>query len=108
MKKRTLVAPETEYEEMESVDATGGSDVVDMGPSEDMYAKVKLKIPIRINVNGVDLPPGENIVERHQVESIVEMIDKKRRADASVFTGNNYLVNRLADNTLVIKKVDKI
>lgn len=67
--------------------------------------KVKVQIPggVHLNINNVPYGPGVHFFEEHQIPSIVEMIDKKQRADLAVFVGKKYMVDRLqSDRSLVI------
>ncbi len=68
--------------------------------------KVKIELPAGcfININNVPYQPGVHTFEEHQVPSILEMIDKKLRADLSVSIGKKYMVDRLADRSLVVKE----
>lgn len=65
---------------------------------------VKVRIPVHLKIKGKMLNPGIHQVPRHQLPTIMEMIHRKRRADLSVFTGKNFLIERLMDRTLVIKE----
>jgi hypothetical protein len=75
---------------------------------EDMHRKVKVILPVQVKVNRIPYGPGPVVVPAHMVDTLVEMVDKKKRADISVFTGNNYLVHRMVDRSLVVTKVEKI
>lgn len=69
---------------------------------------VKVSIPVHLKINRVKYPPGTHTVPRHLVPVILEMVDRKKRADISMFTGKNFLIERLLDRTLVVKEVDDI
>lgn len=106
------VAPVTQSaEEIHTVDAgvqfKAASAVEDSG-GEDINRLVKVILPVRLQVNRKPYGPGPVIVPAHMVDTLVEMVDKKKRADISVFTGNNYLVTRMVDRSLVVSKVEKI
>ena len=94
----------------EVLSLSSSNDVIQEETTEqdDMYTMVQINLPVRLNIKETDYGPGIVKVPRHMAETMLEMADKKRRADASVFTGNNYLVSRLADRTLVVRSVDKI
>lgn len=78
------------------------------GDSEDIHRKVKIRLPIWLKINGVDYAPGVHTVEAHVVDTMMEMVDKKRRADLAMFTGKNILIERLLDNTLVQREVEQL
>jgi len=69
-----------------------------------MYDKVKIRVPISFKLKRKRYSPGVHEVERHMVPTILEIIDKKRKADISIFTGKNYLIERLLDRTLIVKE----
>lgn len=69
---------------------------------------VNIRVPVHLKIAGKKYPPGVHQVPRHQIATIVEMVDKKRRADLSMFTGKNFLIERLLDRTLVVTEVDEI
>ncbi len=98
------------HEAIQTVDA--GEQYRSVAPeveaSDDPNRLVKIILPVRLQINRQDYGPGPVIVPAHMVDSMVEMVDKKKRADLSVFTGNNYLVQRMVDRSLVVTKVEKI
>lgn len=75
---------------------------------ESLDDDVFIEIPVAIKLKRKELLPGRHKVKRHQVDTIREMVDKKVKADLSIFTGKSYLLDRLANNTLVVKEVDKL
>lgn len=75
------------------------------GPDE---AMVKIVLPVALKIAKKRFHKGEHIVPRHLAETMVEMVDKKMRADISIFTGNNFLVERLAGGNIAVKPVESI
>lgn len=70
------------------------------------FAKIlKVRIPFELKVGGKRYLPGVHTVNRGVAEVLIEMTDKKRRADMSVFVGKSHLVERLLDRTLVVTEV---
>lgn len=71
--------------------------------------KFKVRVPVNLAIGGVHYSAGSVYeVDRGTMEMITEMADRKRRADLSVFTGKNHLVQRLLDNTLKITEVETL
>lgn len=95
-------------EEIPTIDVSpkAAAEVEPIGDDPDH--KVKVILPVQIKINRIAYGPGPVIVPAHMVDTMVEMVDKKKRADLSVFTGNNYLVQRMVDRSLVVSKVEKI
>lgn len=75
---------------------------------EDPYGLVEIDLPVRIKIKRVEYNPGRHVVERHMIDTIREMVDKKMKADLAIFVGKNYLLQRLTNNALVVKEVDKL
>lgn len=75
---------------------------------DELHQLVKITIPVHLKIKKKVYAPGSHVVERHLADTMIEMVDKKKRADISVFTGNNYLVERLIDRTLVVSKVESL
>jgi hypothetical protein len=76
------------------------------GPMTDanMMEEVSIRIPITLKLKRKVYSPGVHKVPRHMVATILEIVDKKRKADLSIFTGKNYLIERLLDRTLIVKE----
>jgi len=72
------------------------------------HDKIQIRINIPMKVARKEYLPGVHIIERHQLPVFREIINKKMKADLSMFTGKNFLVERLFDKTLVIKETDKL
>lgn len=83
-------------------------EVVAKGLVESPDDLIKITIPVSVKIKRQMLRPGTHVVPRHQVDTIIEMVNKKQRADISIFTGNNYLVERMMDRTLVVSKVESL
>lgn len=97
------------HEEIQVIDAGAQYEqtpVVEV-PSE-QERMVKIILPVQLKINRVPYGPGPVVVPARMVDSIVEMVDKKKRADISIFTGSNFLVQRMMDRTLVVTKVEKL
>jgi hypothetical protein len=90
------------------IEAVGEPDVVRDGEDSVDRTKVRINIPVRLKIKNREMMPGSHIVERHQVASILEMVDKKRKADLSIFTGKNYLVEKLIDRSLRVTEVEQL
>ena len=74
-------------------------------PGEEL---VRIKIPVELKLKRKKYPPGIHTVPRHVADSMVEMVDKKRRADISIFVGKNVLLSRMMDRTLVQTQVEHL
>lgn len=99
------------HEEIQVIDAAAqyeAQPMVEDDGSEDPNRQVKIILPVQLKINRKPYGPGPVIVPAHMVDSIVEMVDKKKRADLSIFTGSNYLVQRMVDRSLVVTKVEKL
>lgn len=85
------------------------SNIVKAGKKDPLYDDVELHndSPYVFKIGRKEILPGKNIVKRHQVDSIREMMYRKRYADMRVAQGKNYLTEKLAGNVLVIKEVDR-
>lgn len=59
-----------------------------------------------VKING-KIYQGEVTVPKHIAQTIVPMIQAKRRSDLEIFTGKSRLVQKLADGTLVVKDQGK-
>jgi len=64
---------------------------------------VTLDVPVPVKINGVRYF-GRVKVSKAVAEVIAHMAFKKQKADLRVFTGKNFQVSRLLDNTLVVKE----
>lgn len=69
---------------------------------------VKVTIPVYLKIKKTTYQPGTHRVPKHLVPQILEMVHKKRAADLSMFTGKNYLIQRLLDRTLVVREVESL
>ena len=69
---------------------------------------VKIKIPVMLKIKRQIYNPGFHSVPMHMARTMSEMVDKKRRADISIFVGKNVLVERLMDRTLVQTEVENL
>lgn len=78
------------------------------GAGEKGEKMVAINIPVNLKIKGKRFAPGVHKVPAHQAATILEMVHRKRKADLSMFTGKNYLLERLLDRTLVIREVDSI
>jgi hypothetical protein len=94
-----IVDPGAEQKTVELADASMAKKDTD---------KVRINLPVTLKIKRKFYHPGQHIVERHQAQTMLEMVDKKRRADLSIFTGKNYLVERLLDRSLQITNVDEL
>ena len=74
----------------------------------DMFDDVQIEVDGYFKIGKTKLKPGKNIVKRHQLASIAEMVYRKRYSDARISQGKNYLVTKLAGGGLTIKEVDKL
>lgn len=66
-------------------------------------AEVTFDCPFPISVNGVRYE-GVVTVPKHMAESMIPMVQAKIKSDLAIFVGKKYLVQRLADNTLVVRE----
>ncbi len=110
-KKKTAAITHDPHEAIHTVDAGAQfapKTVAEDPGGEDPKRLVKIILPVQLKINRVSYGPGPCVVQAHMIDSMVEMVDKKKRADISVFTGNNFLVQRMIDRSLVVTKVDKI
>lgn len=82
--------------------------LVDAGKDESGEKLVKIKIPVQLKIKRKLYNPGVHVVPRHLADTMVEMVDKKRRADLSIFVGKNHLIERLLDRTLVVHEVEQL
>jgi hypothetical protein len=75
-----------------------------------MYDDVELlnDSPYTFKIGRKEILPGKNIIKRHQVDSVREMMFKKRYADLRVTQGKSYLTEKLAGNVLSVKEVEKL
>lgn len=73
-----------------------------------MYEKVRITIPVELKIKKRVFHAGTHIVERHQLETILEMVNKKQRANMEVFTGKNYLVEKMVSGALRVTQVDEL
>ena len=73
----------------------------------DMYDKVRIEIPCHIKISRRRLGPGVHEVERHQVDTIREMVDKKVKTDLAIFTGKSYLLKKL-HGVRIVKEVAEL
>lgn len=78
------------------------------GKSRDPNRLVKIRIPLHLKIKRKEYQPGEHVVPFHMVDTIIEMIHRKQKADLSIFVGKNYLVQKLLDRSLVVKEVDNL
>ena len=69
---------------------------------------VKIKIPVMLKIKRHTYNPGVHSVPMHMARTMSEMVDKKRRADISIFVGKNVLVERLMDRTLIQTEVENL
>ena len=65
--------------------------------------EVTFDCPFPIHVNGVRYE-GIVTVPKHMAESMIPMVQAKMKSDLAIFVGKKYLVQRLADNTLVVRE----
>lgn len=82
--------------------------IEEVGKGEGDERLVKIKIPVQLKIKRKLYPPGIHTVPRHLADTMVEMVDKKRRADLSIFVGKNHLIERLLDRTLVVHEVESL
>lgn len=87
------------------IEVNAPKDVEDVGLDTE---KVRVRIPVYLRINGKEFAPGTHIVERHQLETILEIVNKKQRADLAVFTGNNFLVEKIVGGALKITQVEEL
>lgn len=73
-----------------------------------MYDKVRITVPVEVKIGRKVLPVGTHVVERHQLETILEMVNKKQRANLAIFTGGNYLVEKMVDGALRVSQVEEL
>lgn len=107
MAKKKSVAAES-HEAIQTIDASPKQNAIVEPIGDDPDRLVKIILPVALQINSKTYGPGPEIVPSHMIDTLVEMVDKKKRADISVFTGNNYLVQRMIDRSLVVSKVEKI
>ena len=62
---------------------------------------VKLQLPVPIVINDKTYM-GQVSVDEDLARDLINIADRKRRADASVFTGKSYLVEKTLSNRLII------
>lgn len=115
MAKRQKVkeaAPVEEVQSVESEDQDVAPEVkAPQGKNKHGYDPdelVTIQIPVHIKIKRTMYEPGQHKVPRHILDTIREMVDKKTRSDLSIFTGKNFLINRLAGGTLTIQEVKKL
>lgn len=107
---------ESLIEEADGLSAEEAQEIVDAGVGfekpkaveEVDEDTVKVRIPVRIKIARQILEPGVHVVPKHQLASIREIVSKKLKTDLSIFTGKNYIIERLIDRTLVIKETSEI
>jgi hypothetical protein len=64
---------------------------------------VKIHLPVPCKINGIEYF-GTCTVPRKVADALIPMAQKKQKADMRVLVGKNFNVERLLDNTLVIKE----
>lgn len=105
MAKRKAVIKDIVAVEDVSVKAT----VKESAPAQDpMYDDIEVQVDGFYRIAGQDIKPGKNIIKRHQLDTLNELVYRKRYSDARVTQGKNYLTEKLAGNVLVIKEVDRL
>lgn len=102
---KKAAAPKKEAVE-QAIDMSAPAAPVIQGKDPD--ALVSINIPVRLKIKRKVYPPGQHKVPRHMIPTMMEMVDKKRRADLEMFTGKNYLVQRLVDRSLVVSEVENL
>ena len=90
------------------VDASAQYEEVKVEKPIDKNAMVRIKIPVRLKINRKIYRPGVHTVPYHMIDTMVEMVDKKRRADISIFTGKNKLVENIIGRGLVVTEVEDV
>lgn len=73
-----------------------------------MFDKIRVTIPVALSIAGTDYPAGSHIIERHQLDTILEMVNKKQRANLAIFTGGNYLVEKMVGGALKVTEVAEL
>ena len=97
-------------EEMDHViagDDTPKAEVTEAA-KDPMYDKIRVSIPVHLKIAGVAYPPGTHIIERHQLDTVLEMVKKKQRANLAIFTGNNFLVEKMVSGSLKVTQVEDL
>ena len=95
-----------EFEEMEAGVAfkpEPSMEVKESGKDRN-FDMVKISLPVTLKIKRKIYQPGTHVVPRHMAATMLEMVDRKRKADISMFTGKNYIVQRLLDRSLVIQE----
>lgn len=78
---------------------------VSKAASNDPNRMVRINVPVRVNINDKSYY-GVCEVPAHVAETILPMVSRKVKSDLRVFTGKNYLVQKLADNSLSVVEGD--
>lgn len=80
--------------------------VIEGSLSDDEKAMVSIAIPVTLKIKRKIYNPGTHEVPSHVAQTMLEMVDKKRKADISIFTGKNFVVERILDRSLVIRNIE--
>lgn len=107
-KKKLISKVVDEIEHIIAGEPEKAAEVVETAEKDPMYDKVRITIPVHLKIKRRVLNPGTHIVERHQVETILEMVHKKQKANLAIFTGNNYLVEKMVDGALKVTQVEEL
>jgi hypothetical protein len=102
-KEPQMIDPGAQYVESATQEVIATEEKIN--PGEEL---VRIKIPVELKLKRKKYPPGIHTVPRHVADSMVEMVDKKRRADISIFVGKNVLLSRMMDRTLVQTQVENL
>lgn len=109
--KKAAKTAKPHEEEIEHVDASTNEakiEVAEKAEHNPMYDKVRITIPVELKVAKKRYPPGTHIIERHQLDTFLEMVNKKQRANLAIFTGNNYLVEKMVSGALRVTQVENL
>lgn len=64
---------------------------------------ITLQVPVRCKING-QVYYGTVKVTEKVAQVLIPMVSRKQKSDLKVFTGKNFNVSRLVDNSLVVKE----
>ena len=76
--------------------------------SEENLQEVDISLPVRLKINRVTYNRGTHRVPRHVAQMMAQMADRKMRKDIEIFTGKNFMLDRLVNGQLKISEVDSL
>lgn len=102
----------TEEEVMDTINASAATQapkgIEAADHSKEAGDMVRITIPVHLKIKRKVYAPGTHTVPRHMVATMMEMVHKKRKSDLAMFTGKNYLVERLLNRALSVKEVGSL